>query len=263
MSILLPSLASSREAARAAVCMSNARQLAAALDLYATDELDRYAPAAANALANLDRWHGRRAGAHLPFDSQHGPLTPYFSAGSIGLGQAIRECPTFAGTLSMLRGSGAGFERGCGGYAYNREFVGTDRGAERAITTAAGTRLVSQVRTDSLGSSRARFLSPSSTIGFADGALATESPAGDVVEYSFAEPRFHPHLASPARPDPSIHFRHNPGRAPRATIAFLDAHAEPHALGFTWSSGFYTPAASTVHIGWPGDADDNSLFDYR
>jgi hypothetical protein len=46
-------------------------------------------------------------------------------------------------------------------------------------------------------------------------------------------------------------------------IAFLDAHAEPHTLTFTWSSGLYTPAASAVHIGWPGETDNNSLFDYR
>lgn len=264
--LLGPALASSRQAARASVCLSNARQLAIGLDLYATDEADRYAPGSADALANLDRWHGRRASTNQAFEPARGPLTPYLHAGG-GSGRSatgtlgVRACPSFTFELDMLRESGAGFERGSGGYAYNRDFVGTDRHAERPAP--GGTHRVSSVRSDRVGSSRARFQSPAGTLAFADGALAVESPAGDVIEYSFAEARFHPHLATPARPDPSIHFRHHDRRAPRASVAYLDGHAGAEPMTYSWSSGLYTPVAASLSIGWPGVADDNDLFDYR
>jgi len=272
--ILLPALAVARQAGQAVVCASNLRQLASALDLYSSDHDDRYAPAAADELANLNRWHGRRAALAQPFGGE-GPLSPYF-APSEGVGRALRACPAFVATLDTLRESGAGFERGCGGYAYNRAFVGADRHPERWITpppggpgpggaTPAGTgtpspRGVSWLRSDLVGSARTRFQSPSATLAFADGALAAESPAGDLIEYSFAEPRFHPHLAQPARLDPSLHFRH---ASLRANIAWLDAHVSTETLTHSWSSGLYLPDPRPLAIGWFGQADDNSAFDYR
>lgn len=300
VSIILPTLSSARSAGQSLVCSSNTRQLAAALDLYATDNTDLFAPAAASFLTNLNRWHGTRATTGHAFTGQ-GPLSPYF-APSEGTGRSLRACPTFLPTLDTLRdaslGGGAasnaavGFEHGCGGYAYNSAFVGTDRHPERWITppatpdpgTPAGSiapspRGFSAVRSDQSGSSRARFQSPSTTIAFTDAALAVESPARDLIEYSFAEPRFHPHLqptlGGAARPDPSIHFRHGPASSaaaaissrpaasPRATIAWLDAHATSEPLTHSWSSGLYLPDARRLSIGWPGEADDNSLFDYR
>lgn len=276
LGIVLPGLASSREAGRGVVCASNIRQLGLALDLYATDAEDRYAPGAANILANLDRWHGRRASASLAFEPGRGPLTPYFDGGSDGVGRSIRACPTFGRALSTLAEAGAGFERGCGGYAYNAAFVGCDRSGERFVPGTGGSgakgqaRGVSSVRSDVVGSSRARFGNPGGTLGFADGALAVESPAGDVIEYSFVEPRFHPHLATAARPDPSIHFRHGAvggGRgwgngAGRASVAWLDGHVSAEGMTHSESSGLYGPTASVVGIGWFG-GDDNAVFDYR
>lgn len=254
--MLLPALSHAREAGRAVRCGSNARQLAVALDLYADDHEDRYAPAAAAMLANLSRWHGVRGSASGAFESE-GALSPYFDGGSEGLGRAVRACPTFVPSLEILREAGAGFERGCGGYGYNGAYAGVDRGPERP---GAGGALVSEVRTDEAGSSRARFLSPSGTVGFADAALASRSPAGDVVEYSFVEPRRHPHLGPGARPDPSLHFRHGGGRA---TVAWLDGHITAERMTFSWSSGMYVPEARGAGIGWFGETDDNDLFDYR
>ncbi|MEZ6233911.1 MAG: prepilin-type N-terminal cleavage/methylation domain-containing protein [Phycisphaerales bacterium] len=262
LGILLPSLAAARRAAQSSVCTSNLRQLAIALDLYATDEADRYAPAAADFLANLSRWHGTRPSPSAAFEPARGPLNPYFDAGSPGLGRAVRACPSFALTLETLAEAGAGFERGCGGYAYNAAYVGV----ERTPAVTINNRPVSQVHSDQTGARRAAFHRPAATLAFADGALASQSPAGDVIEYSFAEPRFHPHLATPSRPDPSIHFRHGPNRGaarPIANIAHLDAHVAPAPMAFTWSSGLYIPPAASVNIGWPGESDDNTLFNPR
>lgn len=268
LAILLPGLSVARESGRGTVCASNSRQLATANELYASDFEGSYAPAAANRLGNLERWHGRRAAASQAFEPRDGSLAPYFDAGSLGIGRALRACPTFAPALEALWESGAGFERGCGGYGYNAAFVGTDRTPERILTRSTGApglaMGVSQVRCDARGSNRARFLSPSGTVAFADAALASESPAGDVVEYSFLEPRLHPHLSSPARPDPSVHFRHQGrGGVGRASVAWLDGHVSGERMAFSWSSGLYLPEAREVDIGWFGESDDNSVFDYR
>ena len=96
-------------------------------------------------------------------------------------------------------------------------------------------------------------------MAFADTAFPSSRAVGDVIEYSFLEPRFQPAYGLAHRADPSIHFRHDE----RANIAYLDGHVESHELGFTWSSGLYTPSAVDLNIGWPGDDDSNRGYGYR
>lgn len=263
--LLLPALAGARESGRAAVCSSNVRQLGLANSMYADDHDDRYAPGMADRLRNLHRWHGVRSRAGQPFNLG-GPLTMYIGEHArpendpVSRG-VVRACPTFAGTLEQLADAGLGFERGNGGYGYNNAYVGTERSPYGGVWVVAS---------DTVGSRRSRFASPSATVGFADTAFADGNRVTQVIEYSFVEPRVwpdRPHLKA----DPSIHFRH----ANSANIAWLDGHVSGTRLGDTWSSGLYPAVPAEHSIGWPLRADGssvggrpdgptaNDLFDYQ
>ena len=47
----------------------------------------------------------------------------------------------------------------------------------------------------------------------------------------------------------------------RINVARIDGHVDAARRTFTWKSGMYPPTAD-AGIGWFGDADDNSGFDY-
>jgi prepilin-type N-terminal cleavage/methylation domain-containing protein len=260
--ILLPSLSGARESARRAVCASNLRQLAIAVEMYAGDHRGHAAPGAPDFASNLRRWHGSRTNAGAAFASAGGTLSGYIApdgdAGVRGIGAAVRTCPTFApvsrrvqaGGASGLSG-GAGFERNTGGYGYNNAYVGTWR-AERPDGSAV-------VVTDRAGSPLAMFRQPSMTIAFSDAAISADPTANaqGLVEYSFVEPRFHPEDAT-LRFDPTMHFRH----VRSANAAMLDSSVRPMERTFTWSSGVYESPGEDPWLGWPGMADDNAMFSF-
>ncbi|GAG15690.1 unnamed protein product, partial [marine sediment metagenome] len=93
---------------------------------------------------------------------------------------------------------------------------------------------------------------PVETIMFTDSAFA----ASAIIEYSFAEPRFHPQFPT-FRADPSIHFRHRK----QANVAWCDGHVDRRIRTLSWSSGLYPSDPERFNIGWFGRADDNRLFD--
>ncbi len=240
LSILLPSLGRARRQARAAVCASNVRQLALANTAYAVEQRGHYCPGAARMFTqNLSRWHGRRDDASEPFDSTHGPLTPY-----LGYEDRVRACPDWH---EVVHGTGA-FEAGNGGYGYNLAYIGRittprDDGSVRLVTDLGG------VQTQ-------RVRRPGATLMFADSAFA--GVADGVIEYSFAEPRFHPQYVHwGARMDPSIHFRH----LGRANVAWCDGHVDRRRRTFSWASGLYEGDPAAVDVGWFGPDDDNGFFD--
>lgn len=233
LSLLLPGLSKAREQAKAAVCGSNLRQLGSANGMYALDQGGMYVPGAAEFVRNLHRWHGSRAAVNLPFDSKDGPLNNY-----LGQEQRIRACPTFTPPPS-------GFEIGNGGYGYNNAYVG--------VVTLSDGKGGAQVIDDRRGASLHQVLRPAETVMFTDAAFAES----DLIEYSFAEPRFHPQYAS--RADPSIHFRHQQ----TANVAWCDGRVTAEKRTFSWFSEFYEVDPVLFDIGWFGTADDNSLFDLR
>ncbi len=230
---LLPGLSRARGQAKSAVCQSNIRQLALANTLHAQESLGRYTPGAAEFLKNLHRWHGSRESVTKPFNPADGPLIPY-----LGPDAQIRACPEFEPRQP-------GFERGNGGYGYNNAYVGVQTATNRHGRTV--------VISDRSGALADEVRRPGETLMFADSAFVSR----DLIEYSFAEPRFHPRYAT--RADPSIHFRH----AGLANVAWCDGHATRERRTFTWSSGFYEGSPDRFDIGWFGPTDDNSLFDLR
>ncbi len=239
LSMLLPSLSAARAQAKSVVCSSNIRQVTIANGYYAEDNNRLYCPGAAGFHENLHRWHGARDHPTEPFDSTRGLLVPYL--GPDGL---IRQCPAFpAADVGAESGS---FERSNGGYGYNNAFIGM-----QLRQYPSGEHVVTDDRAGAVTNWVQR---PTETVMFADTAFAASS----LIEYSFAEPRFHPQFPD-YRPDPSIHFRHRK----QANIAWCDGHVSSHVRTFTWNSGLYTGNPDRLGIGWFGKADDNSLFDLK
>ncbi len=243
---LLPGLASARKTARQSVCSSNARQLQLANALYTGDNNELHAPGAANIISNLNRWHGSRTHPSEPFKPIGGSLLEYFGD-SQGISQSIRSCPSFSHIARDLIQQNIGFEQSAGGYGYNNAFVGTYRFKK-----------IDQwvVRTDLTGSPLHTFMHPTSTLSFADAAIATGQGSAGVIEYSFIEPCFWPEFPD-ARPDPSIHFRHSK----TANIAWLDGHVSQQHMSFTQPTGLYPQNPRAVNVGWIGPCDSNTLFE--
>ena len=252
VAISLPALRDARRSAHAVVGLSNLRQLQIANHGYANDHDDRFVAAAegmspgapASIGENLRRWHGTRTNQSEPFRPEGSPIGEYLDSDASSV--AIRECPAFASTLDEIASRpahGAGFERSCGGYGYNMDFVGSTRGP-----------MVNGVETrnDRFGERRAVLRAPSRTVAFADAAFA----ASDLIEYSFIHSRFRSDYAD-YRWDPSIHFR-QVGRG--ANTVWLDGHGSRETMEFTWSSGLYAANPEQFDIGWFGTDDDNRLF---
>jgi len=250
ISLLLPSLGTARRNAMAIVGQSNLRQLQLANHAFANDHDDRFMPAAeamspgSGQPENLKRWHGTRNSQSEPFKPDGAPVTPYLDTRASS--RAVRICPTFEPTLDEIATrpqSSAGFERSCGGYGYNMDFVGTARG-----------RMVNGItqRNDLVGERRSVLSAPTRTVAFADAAFASTS----IIEYSFAHARFRSDF-SDFRWDPSIHFRQI---GERANVVWLDGHTSSQRKTFSWSSGLYASDPSDYGIGWFGEHDDNRLF---
>ncbi|UCE59525.1 MAG: hypothetical protein JSU63_19040 [Phycisphaerales bacterium] len=237
--MLLPSISAAREQAKAMTCRSNIAQITIANTYYSDENEGMYCPGASVFIENLHRWHGTRESPNEPFNPIEGPLVTY-----LGPDGAIRQCPTFA--ANEIGAEGDGFERGNGGYGYNNAFIG--------VQLARGRKGGWVVNNDQAGAWKSRVKRPAETVMFTDSAFA----GSRLIEYSFAEPRFHP-AYSEYRMDPSIHFRHGG----LANVGWCDGHADSHHRTFTWASGFYKRNPDRLHIGWFGKTDDNSLFDLK
>jgi prepilin-type processing-associated H-X9-DG protein len=253
ISILLPALATTRKTAQAIVGQSNLRQLQLANHAYANEHDDRFMPAAeamspgSGQPENLKRWHGTRTSQSQPFTPEGAPITPYIDSSESS--SAVRICPVFQPTLEEIAtrpAVSAGFERSCGGYGYNMDFVGTTTGP-----SVNGT----PTRNDLLGERRAVLAAPTRTVAFADAAFA----ASRIIEYSFVHSRFRSDYPD-FRWDPSIHFRQVGNRA---NVVWLDGHTSQESMTFSWSSGLYAANPEDLDIGWFGEHDDNRLFGQR
>ncbi|NOS99724.1 MAG: prepilin-type N-terminal cleavage/methylation domain-containing protein [Phycisphaerales bacterium] len=237
LSILLPSFAAARGQAKSAACSSNVRQLVLANTMYGNEHADRFCPGAAQFIGNakhpgnLHRWHGTRDKPGEPFDARRGPLVRY-----LGRDARIRACPAFTNVAR-------GFEYGAGGFGYNNAFIGV--ALKRTMPNGYA------MESDVVGALSSRVRTPADTLMFADSAFVTNR----LIEYSFAEPRYHATMGF--RADPSTHFRHGG----HANVGWCDGHVDQRSLTFTWSSGLYPDHPGRHAIGWFGATDDNRLFD--
>jgi prepilin-type N-terminal cleavage/methylation domain-containing protein len=261
LSVLLPGLASARESARSAACGSNLRQLGAAVVLYAQDFRGLAAPGAANFLANRQRWHGSRAAISEPFSPTGGSLSAYLGQETASANAAgVRACATFRPTLQALADARAGFELAGGGYGYNNAYLGVDRQRDPVMHTRW------TLVTDRRGAPLTRFTHPAQTIAFADSAFVDpSSPADELIEYSFVEPRFWPDRPD-QRADPSQHFRHGGRKNATGAVSLmvlLDGHVRSATQTFSWSSGMFGLPVVDHRVGWSGASDDNALFAYQ
>jgi prepilin-type N-terminal cleavage/methylation domain-containing protein len=250
ISILLPALGSARESGRGSVCLSNLRQLTLANTAYAQDSNSFYVPAAADiflGLGGTQRWHGQRSapGNGTPeqntFDPSRGPLATY-----IGHTGNVRYCPTFDNQLDH---DAPAFERGTGGYGYNRAYIGGRNDLFGTSDKAAR----HTARTNDTAN-------PTATVMFTDAAFfKTVNGHNLLIEYSFSETPFiqqFPGPPSTLRPAPSIHFRHQQN----THAAWADAHVDPQTMSFTHPQfeDFYR----NLGFGWFGP-QSNQLFDLK
>lgn len=229
--LLIPAVKRGREAAAAAGCVSNLRQLVMANTLYATDH-GHYVPAAADMYStNLRRWHGARQNAGSAFDGKRGALAPYMGA----LGE-IRRCPAAPDFATDIPGHNA-FEASCGGYGYNMLGVGS-----RILTEGHNALGVER------GVNPGDVRRPTRTIMFADAAFPQPYGAPTyLIEYSFIEPRRFPD-GTPGQP--SLHFRHRG----RAHVAWCDGHVTAEELTLPHSQGF-----TALNVGWFGNPEDDYI----
>lgn len=233
--LLVPGLSAARGQAQAVVCRSNISQIMLANAYYAEENERRYVPGASDFRKNLHRWHGSRERITEAFDSSTGPLVPY-----LGPDGRIRQCPTFP--AEEVAAESGGFERGNGAYGYNNAYIGV-----QVARRPTGRYVVADDRAGALADQIGR---PAETVMFTDAAFAADA----LIEYSFAEPRFHPGRAF--RMDPSIHFRHRG----LTNVGWVDGHVDAARRTYTWSSGLYLADPERLNIGWFGDRDDNGLF---
>jgi prepilin-type N-terminal cleavage/methylation domain-containing protein/prepilin-type processing-associated H-X9-DG protein len=227
--VMFPVFGAAREKGRQATCLSNIRQLAMAMIMYASDHDGDFVPAMD--AANLTRWHGARSSLSKPFDPSRGPLARFL------VNWQIKECPTFA---RFSRGEGA-FEQGTGGYGYNGQYVGGSPVGKwpDCLQPANETKIAN----------------PTETIMLTDAAFLDQD--GNLIEYSFCEAPYWQAWGTKA--DPSTHFRHNGA----ASVAFCDGHVKAMKVGLVHASGWWLPEEDFRSNNFGFIGSDNSLYDRK
>jgi len=250
MAVMLPALASARAGARGMVCKSNLRQLYLANAGYAVENDGYYVPAAPDIMAESGgryRWHGVRENPDEPFDPTKGPLAVYLADGK------VKECPE---KVDFVKGQDwkTNFEQGCGGYGYNRTYLGSRNWQHRQLKTLQD---MQEAGWETTKTTEVR--GPSQTLMFADTAMSNRKDY--LIEYSFAEPPFalcNGQMITDRYMSPSIHFRHDS----RANICWTDGHTDSRRMAQFKKNNVYGVDSADMDLGW-FEPIDNTLFDLR
>jgi len=283
--LLLPALGSARDMARTTACKNNLRQIGMAMFLYTAENRGYFPPASEDGYwggGNLKRWCGVRPDADSDYDPNKSVLAPFF----MGVIDEMLTCPSFWTFLTRDTdddfiddwGYGGAFESGGGGYGYNQAHVGS-RVVEYGCTEKGFTHTMR----------RTEFPDPTQVILITDAALAQVPVVGGVrfttdevglqelryCEYPFCEPPFYlegggpwgtdPPLApNPGSPwgmaSPSIHFRHNGGRA--VNVLWMDGHVTTEQWGFSKEGpNYYGAYSKYAALGWFNERS-HRLFGY-
>lgn len=250
MAILLPVLATARSQACGAICQSNLRQLFLANTGYTLENDGHYVPAAADIMSERGgkwRWHGVRESADEPFDPLQGPLKEYLADGK------VKECPE-GGDFATDGSWNENFERGCGGYGYNRTYLGSRNWEDRQFVTIEKMERAGWETTRTLEVSN-----PAETLMFADTAMCVEGST--LIEYSFAEPPFYVYRGKPITGfylSPSIHFRHRG----RTKVEWADGHSDSRRMADFSGTNVYDVDSARMKLGW-FEPIDNTPFDLK
>ena len=249
MSILLPSLGAVRAQGRGVVCKANIRQLAIANLGYASENDEHFVAAASDLWdtdGGLHRWHGVRESADEAFDAAKGPLASYLDNGQ------VKECPENV-VFHKGRTWNESFEKGCGGYGYNMAYLGSTLWRSGIATIPEWQKCYAKT------TKTTQVARSSETLMFADTAYLQN---GNLIEYSFAEPRYWlldgvPDLS--ATPVPTMHFRHSL----KSNIAWADGHVGSLKIPDKYdSANSYLEASRNLLLG-VAEPLDNSLFDLK
>jgi len=233
--MLFPVFSAARETARKANCLSNVRQLAMAMLMYADDNDGVFVPAWD--AANLTRWHGARSSTTEPFDPTRGPIWGYLRS------REIKVCKSFFPATGAVA-----FELGTGGYGYNAQYVGGSPQPWPASLEPAS-------MSDIAHADETVMLAETASL---DWDMMSSGGTATLIEYSFVEaPFYEAYGNSPA--DPTTHFRHNG----KAAVAFCDGHVKAMSRVMWRGSGWTYPddVFKRKNLGFFGT--DNSLFDRR
>lgn len=250
MAILIPVLATARSQACGAICQSNLRQLFLAGTGYSIENDGYYVPAAPDIYSEnggKHRWHGVRDSADEPFVPRRGPLVGYLADGK------VKECPEGA---DFAQGGSwdVNFEQGCGGYGYNRIYLGSRDWEGKQFTQ------IEQMELAGWETTRATEVGkPSETLMFADTAMSVENT--NLIEYSFAEPPFYVYKGQPMTSfylSPSIHFRHRDW----AKVEWADGHSDSQRMADLDGTNVYNVDSAQMKLGW-FEPIDNTLFDLK
>ena len=159
---------------------------------------------------------------------KNGPLVPYLKDG----GQ-IRRCPDFEVK------SGAGFDSGTGGYAYNDIAIGSRVWQTRSYDGSpyAGSAQESELP------------APAALVMFADAAIDIGSDGG-LVEYGFLDAplAITAQIADAYPLDPTAHFRHQGF----CDAVFADGHVRPLPMrnSVPVSAAYDNARPQAHHLGW-------------
>ena len=238
--VLLPALAAARKHAWSAQCKSNLRQILVASITYAQENRGYWPPAHFHYLGppkeNLHRWHGSRATKTAPFDFEGSPLKRYLRT------PHIKACPTFEASTAT------GFEKGCGGYGYNHQYIGSSafdpRQQTMPLSPAAWDREFGDVP-----AKQNMIRRPAEKIAFGDAAIANGPNA--LIEYSFLEPPTNQW----GETSPTMHFRHSR----HANVGWADGHVSGERFAWTYTSNVYGATNQRFLLGFFGPRD-NRLF---
>ena len=250
MVILVPVLATARSQACGAICQSNLRQLFLANTGYTLENDGYYVPAAPDIYSENGgkyRWHGVRDSADEPFDPRGGPLVGYLTDGK------VKKCPEGA-DFAQDGSWDENFERGCGGYGYNRIYLGSRDWESRQFTTIEQLELAGWETTRAMEVDK-----PSETLMFSDTAMCVKKPI--LIEYSFAEPPFYVYMGEPITSfylSPSIHFRHRDW----AKVEWADGHSDSQQMAGIDGTNVYDVDSAQMKLGW-FEPINNTLFDLK
>jgi prepilin-type processing-associated H-X9-DG protein len=173
-----------------------------------------------------------------------GPLIRYLGDGK------IKECPARVEFTKNQPGE-INFERGCGGYGYNMQYLGSRLWCSGITTFAA------MIKAYAKTTNVVEVKRSAETLMFADTAFWQQDQSL-LVEYSFAEP---PHyvmngITDTAFVSPSIHFRHYGS----ANVGWADGHIEAKPMAKPILGDNCTAEMAKMNIGW-FEPVDNTLFD--